>query len=57
MEVRRGGAALLLLLSATLSAQVPAAVNLRVWSRFSVLTPAGPEEPKPEVFRQIKRLL
>jgi len=30
---------------------------MRDFSRFSVLTPAGPEEPKPEVLRKAKRLL
>ncbi|MEK7858980.1 MAG: M23 family metallopeptidase [Elusimicrobiota bacterium] len=27
------------------------------WARFSVLTPAGPEEPDPAVFTRVKRLL
>ncbi|MCX5795669.1 MAG: M23 family metallopeptidase [Elusimicrobia bacterium] len=45
------------LLPASLSAATPAAVNLRDWSRYSVLTPAGPEEPQPETFRKVKRLL
>ena len=40
-----------------LCAQTPAAANLHDWSRFSVLTPAGPEEPQPEVFRKLKRLV
>ena len=31
--------------------------TLRDWARYSVLTPAGPEEPPPDVFRKVKRLL
>lgn len=27
------------------------------WSRFSVLTPAGPDEPSPDVLRRLKRLV
>ena len=60
-----GGAAVLsvgLLLFALLhpvysSAQSLSPASLRDFSRYSVLTPAGPEEPKPEAFRKIKRLL
>jgi murein DD-endopeptidase MepM/ murein hydrolase activator NlpD len=48
---------LFLLLPATLAAQTTAPVNLRDWARFSVLTPAGPDEPRPEVFRKLKRLV
>jgi murein DD-endopeptidase MepM/ murein hydrolase activator NlpD len=57
--MRRGvGLALLsIALPACLRAQTPAAVNLHDWSRFSVLTPAGPNEPAPEVFRKLKRLV
>jgi murein DD-endopeptidase MepM/ murein hydrolase activator NlpD len=51
------GLSLLLILPSSLRAQPAAAAALRDWSRFSVLTPAGPEEPKPEVFRKIQRLL
>ena len=55
---RWGALALLFLLRpVSLRSQTPAASNLRAWSRFSVLTPAGPEEPNPDVFRKIKRLL
>ncbi len=38
----------------TLAPQVPDQAD---WERYSVLTPAGPEEPRPEVFHKIKRLL
>ncbi|MDD5658045.1 MAG: M23 family metallopeptidase, partial [Elusimicrobia bacterium] len=31
--------------------------DLREWERFSVLTPAGPEEPSPDTFQKIKRLV
>ncbi|MBI5239202.1 MAG: M23 family metallopeptidase [Elusimicrobia bacterium] len=50
-----GGA--LLFLSVLASAQPRPADSLRSWARFSVLTPAGPEAPKPEVLRQVNRLL
>lgn len=33
------------------------ATNPYDWSRFSVLTPAGPEEPSPELFAKLKRLV
>jgi len=39
------------------AAGLKSATNLRDWARYSVLTPAGPEEPQPEVFRKVKRLL
>ena len=32
-------------------------ISPRDWNRYSVLTPAGPEEPAPEVFRKIRRLV
>ena len=42
--------------ASALAAATPA-LKPQDWARFSVLTPAGPEEPKPEVFRRIKRLV
>ncbi len=51
------GGALLLLFAVSASAQVRPAPSLRDWSRFSVLTPAGPEHPPAEALRRSKRLL
>lgn len=48
------GTVLSLFLSAPASAAMAPAVD---WNRFSVLTPAGPEEPPAEMFRRVKRLL
>jgi len=36
------------------SLSAPALVD---WSRYWVLTPAGPEEPSPELFRRLRRLV
>ncbi len=33
------------------------AVSAADWKRFSVLTPAGPDEPPPEIFRTLKRFV
>ncbi|MBI5209394.1 MAG: M23 family metallopeptidase [Elusimicrobia bacterium] len=49
------GAALLLAWAARESAA--RTTSQSEWERFSVLTPAGPEEPSPEVFRLVKRLI
>ena len=45
-----------LLPAAALAAPAPS-VSPRDWARFSVLTPAGPDEPAPEVFRRLNRLV
>src|SRR5258706_12877105 len=29
----------------------------QAWERFSVLTPAGPAEPSPEIFKKLSRLV
>ncbi len=44
-------------LSLACSAASFGAAPTREWERFSVLTPAGPEEPAPEVFGKLKRLV
>lgn len=44
-------------LAAAFAAAPPAGPTPHDWSRFSVATPAGPEEPVPEVVRRIKRLV
>jgi hypothetical protein len=38
-------------------AQAAPTPDLQEWSRYSVLTPAGPSEPSPDVFQKIKRLI
>jgi murein DD-endopeptidase MepM/ murein hydrolase activator NlpD len=50
-------AALALLLPVCAPAASGAAASARDWARFSVLTPAGPEEPDASVLRTVKRLL
>ena len=51
------GGAFLFLSVFALSSPTPQIATLADWERYSVLTPAGPEEPRPEVFQKVKRLL
>ncbi len=46
-------------LACLLAAAAPgrAAVSAQEWARYSVITPAGPAEPSPALFHQLKRLV
>ena len=44
-------------LSFATAAAPPAAVSPDAFRRFSVLTPAGPSEPSPEIFRKLVKLV
>lgn len=46
-----------LLLAAACAAAAPGPLSPAAFERFSVLTPAGPEEPRPEVLARSRRLL
>lgn len=46
-----------LLGTAAISAAVAPGVSPLYYARFSVLTPPGPREPSPEVFRKVPRLI
>ncbi len=50
-----GGAALILALG--VAARPASPPTPAEWARYSVLTPAGPAEPPPEIFRKLKRLV
>ena len=44
-------------LAAAFAASPPGASAPSEWGRFSVLTPAGPDEPSPDVVRRLRRLV
>ncbi|HAM34652.1 MAG TPA: hypothetical protein DEB40_02900 [Elusimicrobia bacterium] len=52
-----GAAAALPLLALLAGAASTPAGTLQYWARFSVLTPAGPDEPAADVFRRLRRLV
>ncbi len=52
-----GCVAAVLALAVTVGVRAQSAVSHLDWNRFSVLTPSGPEEPSPEFFKKVKKLV
>ncbi|MFA6002634.1 MAG: M23 family metallopeptidase [Elusimicrobiota bacterium] len=52
-----GAAGILPVLALWIAAAPPAASDMRRWAIYSVITPAGPEEPPPAAFQSLKRLV